>query len=115
MSYKEGNQRIMSKSKFQQMTAAEFRKRASERSIQSSIADLLKLVGLPHSVTDASLIFDDKGKVSGRAVETDGWPDVAVSLPPAGRMLGIETKSKGGTLRPAQIACHRWLRDSGLW
>lgn len=103
----------MSKSKFQQMTAAEFRNRASERSIQSGIVALLKLVGLPHSVTDASLIFDDKGKVSGRAVETDGWPDVTVSLPPAGRMLGIETKSKGGTLRPSQIKCHAELRDAG--
>jgi hypothetical protein len=98
---------------FQRMTATEFRARASERSIQSSIVDLLKLVGLPHSVTDASLVFDDKGKVSGRAVETDGWPDVTCALPPSGRLLGIETKSKDGRLRPSQIACHAWLRSSG--
>lgn len=95
------------------MTAAQFRERASERSIQSGIVDLLKLIGLPHSVTDASLVFDDRGKACGRAVETDGWPDVTVSLPPSGRLLGIETKSKDGRLRPSQIACHAWLRDSG--
>jgi hypothetical protein len=106
-------QRAKGKLGFQRMTAAEFRARASERSIQSAIVALLRLVGLPHSVTDASLVFDDKGKVIGRAVETDGWPDVTVSLPPAGRLLGIETKSKSGKLRPSQIACHAWLRSSG--
>ncbi|MBI3652113.1 MAG: VRR-NUC domain-containing protein [Acidobacteria bacterium] len=74
---------------------------------------MLRLIGLPHSVTDASLVFDDKGKVAGRAVETDGWPDVTASLPPSGRLLGFETKSKDGRLRPAQIACHAWLRSSG--
>src|SRR5438128_1571500 len=103
----------MNKSKFQQMTAAQFRARASERSIQSGIVDLLKLLGLPYSVTDASLLFDDKGKVSGRGVLCDGWPDLTVSLPPAGRMLGIETKSEDGRLRPAQIRVHAWLRASG--
>lgn len=94
------------------MTAAEFRAHASEQSIRSGIVDLLRLVGLPHSVTDASLVFDDKGKVSGRAVETDGWPDVTVALPPSGRLLGIETKSREGKLRPSQIKCHAWLRNS---
>jgi hypothetical protein len=105
--------RDMSKSKFQQMTAAQFRAKAPEWSIQSAIVGLLKVVGLPHSVTDSSLIFDDKGKVSGRGVLCDGWPDVTVSLPPAGRLLGIETKSLNGTLRPAQIKCHAELRNAG--
>jgi hypothetical protein len=95
------------------MTAAQYRARAPEKSIQAAIVGLLELVNLPHSVTDSSLVFDGKGKVTGRAVRTDGWPDVTVSLPPAGRMLGIETKSKDGTLRPSQIACHAWLRSSG--
>jgi hypothetical protein len=70
------------------------------------------MVGLPHSVTDAALLFDDKGKIAGRAVETDGWSDVTVSLPPAGHMPGIETKSKDGRLRPAQIKCHAELRSA---
>ena len=95
------------------MTAAEYKARASERSIQSAIVDLLRLIRLPHSVTDAALIFDNKGKVRGRGVRTDGWPDVTVSLPPLGRLLGIETKSLNGKLRPSQIACHAWLRSSG--
>jgi hypothetical protein len=42
-----------------------------------------------------------------------GWLAGCYGLPPAGRMLGIETKSKDGTLRPAQIRCHAWLRDAG--
>ena len=46
-------------------------------------------------------------------VRTDGWPDVTVSLPPSGRLLGIETKSLNGKLRSSQIACHAWLRSSG--
>jgi len=94
------------------MTAAEFRARSPEWSIQSSIVGLLKVIGLPHSVTDASLVFDDKGKVFGRGVLTDGWPDISAVIG-KGRFLGIETKSASGALRPAQIKCHAELRNAG--
>src|SRR5215211_3278132 len=97
---------------FQRMTVAQFRARAPERSIQSASCDLLALCGIPFSVTDAALIFDDNRKARGRAVTIDGWCDVSACLP-GGRFLGIETKSREGKLRPSQIACHKILRASG--
>lgn len=98
--------------RFERMTAAEFLRRSSEADIQKGITDLLRVCGLPYSVTDASLTFDDRGKVAGRAVTTDGWPDVTACLP-AGRFLGIETKTADGKLRPAQIKVHAHITDQG--
>jgi len=54
----------MNKSEFQQATAARFREQDSERSIRSSIVDLLKLVGLPHSMTHDSLVLMTLGIIS---------------------------------------------------
>lgn len=98
--------------RFERMTAAEFLRRSSEASIQSTICGLLGVCGLPYSVTDASLTFDDSGKVMGRAVTCDGWPDVTGCLP-GGRFLGIETKTADGKLRPAQIKVHAHITDQG--
>src|SRR5262249_40744882 len=67
---------------------------------------------IPFSVTDAALVFEERGKVAGRAVLSDGWPDVTGVLA-GGRFLGVETKSLDGRLRPSQIACHAALRASG--
>jgi len=61
------------------MTPAEYRNRGSERDIQKGVCQLLDLVGIPHSVTDAGLTVRD-GRVVGRSVTTDGWPDVTACV-----------------------------------
>lgn len=94
------------------MSAAQFRACASERSIQSGIVDLLRLVGVPHSVTDAAMVVDRHGRSYGQKVRT-GWPDISAVIGPAGKGFFIETKSAKGKLSLAQIKCHAWLRSSG--
>jgi hypothetical protein len=103
------------KSHFLTLSVAEFRKLAPENGrggIRPAVCELLKLRGIPHSVTDASLIVDESGEVAGRAVTCDGWPDVTGCLP-GGRLLAIETKTRDGRLRPAQVACLESLKAAG--
>jgi hypothetical protein len=86
---------------FGRMTAAQYHGTARESDIQRGIVEYLRLRGVPCCVTDAGLIVSE-GEIAGRQVLTDGWPDVIAVLA-GGRMLAIETKSRGGKLRPAQV------------
>jgi len=86
---------------FGRMTAAQYHGAAREADIQVGICEYLKLRAIPFCVTDAAFVVSD-GKIAGRQVLVDGWPDLIAVLS-GGRMLAIETKSRGGKLRPAQV------------
>lgn len=106
------------------MTVAEYRTSGTEKDIQKGICDLLNLLKIPHSVTDAGLTKDSTGKVIGRAVTRDGWPDITACLPlcnhgdptdtrALGQFFAIETKSRKGKLRPSQKICLAELEAAG--
>ncbi|GEM_PF-2765095 len=82
---------------------------ASEADIQAAICDLLALLKIPFTVSDAALVVDRRGKVYGRKVSTLGWCDVTACLP-SGRLLAIEVKARRGRLRESQKAMLEQLR-----
>lgn len=83
---------------------------ASEAQIQRLITDYLSLRGIVFSITDASRIWDSRGRVR-RGKVIVGWPDVTCCV--RGKFVGLEVKSKTGRLRPEQKACHEALREAG--
>lgn len=82
---------------------------ATEQKIQKAICQYLTVKGIPYSVTNASIHYEN-GQPR-RRVGTDGWPDVTACW--QGKFLGIEVKSYSGKLRPAQIECHKKIEAAG--
>lgn len=98
--------------RFLNLSAEEFLSLASESDIQKGVRDLLALCKVPHSVTDASRAFGPDGKARRSKVD-EGWPDISGVLPPSGRALFIETKSRAGRLSPGQRKKIAELRSAG--
>ena len=73
-----------------------------EEHIQQAILDLLALLEIPHSVTDASRVFGPDGRPRKSKV-SKGWFDITGCMPD-GRFLGIEVKTKTGSQSPEQRA-----------
>lgn len=95
--------------------AADFKKTAKEADIQLGIRQLLSLMGVPHSVTDASRTWGPDGGVRQGKVEP-GWPDISCVIPfPSyfGRALFIETKAAKTGFQPGQKETHETLRAAG--
>lgn len=89
-------------------TRSLYRRTASEEQIQLAIRQLLSLVGIQHTVTDAAWF---RGAGRRPSVDQD-WPDVSGVLP-GGRALFIECKSARGKLRPGQAERIAALRAAG--
>lgn len=53
---------------------------AKEADIQLAIRELLTYMGLPHSLTDASRTWSEKGSVAKPKVD-QGWPDLSGVIP----------------------------------
>ena len=61
-----------------------------EEAVQRDICAYLRARQIPHTVTDAALAYNAKGR---RVVRVSGgWPDVTAVLPEDGRLLAIECK-----------------------
>lgn len=82
----------------------------TEAQIQRTICDWLGLVGVPYTVSDASLVTGSDGKPR-RKVSTPGWPDITACL--NGRLWAIECKTLTGRLRDSQRAVLKQLADNG--
>jgi hypothetical protein len=104
---------IQAQEESEPMNKAVYQNSASEAQIQRAIVEYLTAKGVPHSVTNASIHFEN-GKPR-RRVGTDGWFDVTAVLTRDGIGLfwGIEVKSATGKLRPSQIALHARVRLAG--
>lgn len=85
---------------------------ASESDIQKTITDYLTLLRIPFSVTDASRAFGHDGQPRKSKVAKD-WPDVTGVLPPDGRMLAIECKTRKGKLSKGQKEMLEKLEAAG--
>jgi hypothetical protein len=89
---------------------------ASEADIQKGVCELLRILAIPFSLTDASRVWNPKGEVRRSKVEP-GWPDLSGTLPFNGSLFGralyIETKSFNGAVSDDQRRCHEVLRKAG--
>lgn len=95
-------------------TIADYKKTAKESDIQLAIRQILNLIGVPHSVTDASRAFTDTGRAVTK-VDPD-WPDLSCTLPwppHRGISLYVETKAARTGITAGQQGCHRMLREAG--
>lgn len=95
-------------------TIADYKKTAKESDIQLAIRQILNLIGVPHSVTDASRAFTDTGRAITK-VDPD-WPDISGVLPfdpHKGTALFVECKAAKTGITIGQIACHDALRRAG--
>jgi hypothetical protein len=97
--------------RFCRMSLAEYRSIGREDDLRAAVVQWLTIKGICASITDSGL-FVVEGERVGRSASVDGWPDISGCLP-SGRFLGIELKSKGGKLRPAQTVILERLRASG--
>lgn len=99
------------------ISAADWRKDAlkskTEAIVQAEICQWLRLHGIPHTVSDATLSYNAKGQRVVRVSE--GWPDItAVLRAHRGRMLAIECKhAAGGVLRYEQALTLSALESAG--
>lgn len=73
---------------------------ATEAQIQDAITAYLRTQRIPHTVTDATQTFNNKGQRVRRV--SGGWPDITACWPNDGLFIGIEVKSAKGRLRPEQ-------------
>lgn len=88
---------------------------AKEADIQLAIRQLLTYMGIPHSITDASRTWSEKGKVAKPKVD-QGWPDLSGTIPwvpNRGISLYVETKAARTGFQPGQKECHEMLRKAG--
>lgn len=88
---------------------------AQEADIQLAIRELLTYMGIPHSLTDASRTWSERGKVAKPKVD-QGWPDLSGTIPwvpNRGISLYIETKAARTGYQPGQRECHEALRKAG--
>ena len=107
--------------RFGNMCAEEYQATASEADIQAGICDLLTVMRIEHSVTDASIpvticecqncghkqkVFIRKRKVG------KSWPDITGVLP-GGRALLAESKAARTRFQPGQNELHERLRAAG--
>lgn len=85
-------------------------KTLSEKSIQKEILDWLESTPLLHWRQNAGSLW-----LGGKFVRLGpaGLPDIIVIVPPSGRFLGLEVKSKTGKLRPAQEEFRDKLESAG--
>ncbi len=81
-----------------------------EKFIQKRILNWLDSTGLLNWRQQSGMIM-----VGSRAIRigVEGLPDIIVVVPPTGRLLGLEVKSKNGSLRPAQKAIRARMEASG--
>lgn len=85
----------------------------SESSIQNKILSYLGKTNLLFWRQNAGALF-----IGGRMVRlgAKGLPDIVIVIPPNGKILGLEVKSKTGRLRPAQEEFRdRLLRSGGRY
>jgi|ERR1051326_6425768 hypothetical protein len=88
---------------------------AKEADIQLAIRELLTYMGIPHSITDASRTWSEKGRVAKPKVD-QGWPDLSGTIPwvpNRGISLYIETKAARTGFQPGQRERHAMLRKAG--
>lgn len=90
------------------------RAKATEAQIQAAIHSYLDAQRIPHSITDATQSFNNKGQRVRRV--SGGWPDITGCLPNhGGVMLCCEVKSAKGRLRPEQArTLHALYMAGGL-
>jgi hypothetical protein len=81
-----------------------------EKEVQRSICEVLGLLGIVHTVTDASAVFGFYGERR-QQVRKD-WPDITGVLP-GGRALFIECKSLTGRASEGQKAMIETLNKQG--
>jgi len=82
------------------LCADQYQALGREADIQKGICELLELMQIPFSVTDASRSFGPDGKPR-RGKVRKSWPDLIGCLP-GGRMLAVEVKTATGGFQPGQ-------------
>jgi len=82
---------------------------SDENAIKRSILEYLKYRGIPATKHQSGTIF-----MHGRVIELGeaGWPDI-IAILPGGRLLGIEVKTKTGSLEDTQKARFIELEKQG--
>jgi hypothetical protein len=80
--------------------------------LEKAVTDLLDLLGIPYSVTDASRVWTRTGRV-GKPKVKRGWPDISLVIPPHGQAAFIELKTPYDVLRSGQIEILDLLRNAG--
>lgn len=88
----------------------------SEKDIQKSILDYLRIRGYLCKRNNSGLLFSEyKGRKRAIRVGEAGWPDIE-GLTKEGRYFGIEVKSSVGKLEESQKAIGEQIRSMhGLW
>lgn len=82
----------------------------SEKQIQQDIVSALRVLNIPHTVSDVGLMRDKQGNFKFKR-GTQGWPDISAVLPD-GKFLGIEVKSAKGKVSEQQVSMHGTLIKS---
>ena len=83
----------------------------TEAHLQSGICQLLDILDLPYTVTDAARVWGRDGRPRPSKVAT-GWPDLTGCLP-GGILFAIECKGPRGRLKPEQRVTLSRLEGSG--
>jgi len=83
----------------------------TEAQLQAGVCELLDLLGVLYTVTDAARSWGRDGRPRPSKV-AKGWPDLTGCLP-GGLMFAIECKGPKGRLKPEQQATIKALVDSG--
>lgn len=91
-------------------TASKRRKNPKEKTIQRSILKWLSTTGLLHWRQNAGVLFVGPRRVT---LGLAGLPDIILIVPPTGRFVGLEVKSKTGKMREAQIEFMQRLKGAG--
>lgn len=90
-------------------------RKPSEQDLVRSVLTLLSLHGIPSWRANSGGGLRPNGRGGMRPVQANppGTPDVLAILPPAGRLAGIELKSRKGRLRESQVAWQATARRAG--
>jgi len=83
----------------------------TEAQLQAGICELLDLLGVLYTVTDAARSWGRDGSVRPSKV-AKGWPDLTGCLP-GGLLFAIECKGPKGRLKPEQVTTIKALEAEG--
>lgn len=81
-----------------------------ERVIQAQILDWLKDSGVLHWRANSGIAFTGHRRIF---LGPDGMPDIVLLAPPNGKFVGLEVKSKNGSVRKDQVAFAKKISDVG--
>lgn len=95
------------------MKASDYKQTAREAQIQKACCDLLDLLRIPYTVSDASRVWGRDGKPR-RGKVRRSWPDLSMVLP-GGRAGFAEIKTATGAFRPGQREMIRILAEAGAF